>query len=365
MISHSEISDSDRLISDPLVSVLIFSYRYEKFIAQAIDGVLAQVCEFPIEIIIGEDCSPDNSLAISLDYQRRNPAVIRVLAGTTNAGAATNVERCLLASRGHYITMCDGDDYWCDPSKLARQIAVFRAHPECTLVFHAAAYIDNETGKQTRTSRQSLFSRMLSTEEIILGDGGLMPTASILVRRELALDPPTWYHQAPVGDYPLALRAALNGKVAYLDRIMSVYRTNVPHSWTKRYVPEIGSRIQYARQIEAMFSGFSTESDHRFDAATSEMVSKYYSDPLVRLPGSKDDRRRFHDEVASKLCGSDRWMTWLAVRFGLRLPLLKDLVRKLRSLRRLIKSHLFGERIRIEPPTTTDAKSEVEARHAR
>ena len=365
MTGLKEISDSERLVDKPLVSVLIFSYRYEKFIAQAIDGVLAQICSFPIEIIIGEDCSPDNSLAISLDYQRRHPAVIRVLAGTMNAGAAANVERCLSASRGHFITMCDGDDYWSDPSKLARQMAIFRAHPECSLVFHSAAYIDNESGKQTRTSRQSLFSRMLSTEEVILGDGGLIPTASMLVRRELAIDLPAWCRQAPVGDYPLALHAALNGKIAYLDRIMSVYRTNVPQSWTQRYVPDISSRMLYARRIEAMFSGFAADSGHTFDAATSEMVSKYYSDPLVRLPGSMEDRRRFHNEVAGKLRGSDRWLAWLAVRFSLRLPLLKDLLRKSRSLRRLIHAHVVGERITAELHTSAKRDTDVgRGRHA-
>lgn len=360
-----EVADWNKLPADPLVSVYTLAYRHEKFIAQAIEGVIAQQRDFPIELIIGEDCSPDRTREIALDYQRRFPHLIRILTAKGNVGSHANTRRCQSATRGSYIAICEGDDYWCDPTKLARQMAIFRAHPECTLVFHAAAYIDNETGNQTRTSRQSLFSRILSTEEVILGDGGLMPTASILVRREIAFDSPAWCRQAPVGDYPLALRAALSGKVAYLDRIMSVYRTNVPHSWTKRYVPDITSRMQYARQIEAMFSGFSAETGNRFNAATREMISKYYSDPLVRLPGSKEDRRRFHDEVAPKLCGSDRWMTWLAVRFGLRLPLLKDLVRKLRSLKRLIKSHLFGERIRIEPPTTTDAKSEVEARHAR
>lgn len=347
--TFQEISDIEQLVNKPLVSVLIFSYRYERFIAQAIDGVLAQICNFPIEIIIGEDCSPDDSLSISLDYQRRNPELIRVLTGPTNVGGSLNVERCLTASRGQYITMCDGDDYWCDPTKLARQIEIFRANPQCTLVFHAAAYVDSETGSRTRTSRQSLFSRMLSTEEVILGDGGLMPTASILVRREIALDPPLWYSQAPVGDYPLALRAALRGKIAYLNRVMSVYRTNVPHSWTQRYVPEISSRIQYARQIEAMFSGFSAASENRFDGATREMVSKYYSDPLVRLSGSTEEKRRFYREVAGKLRGSDRWLTWLAVKYNLRLALLKDLLRKSRSLKRLIKAHIFGERIAAKP----------------
>lgn len=351
-VGCKEISDMTRMARQPLVSVQMLAYRHEPFIARAIQGVVDQQTDFPIELIIAEDCSPDGTLKIVLEYQRRHPDLIRVLTGDSNVGMRANGDRSLSASRGEFIAICEGDDYWCDPTKLARQIEIFRAHPQCTLVFHAAAYVDSESGGQTRTSRQALFSRMLSTDEVILGDGGLIPTASILMRRDIALDLPSWYHQAPVGDYPLALRATLRGKVAYLDRIMSVYSTNVPHSWTQRYVPDMGSRMLYARQIEAMFAGFSAESGRRFDWAIREMISKYYSDPLVRLPGSMEERRRFYHEAAEKLQGSDRLLAWLATRCGLKLPFIKDIVRKSRSLRRLIMSHAFGERIRIGPDPT-------------
>jgi glycosyltransferase involved in cell wall biosynthesis len=358
---YRELSNPAVLAVTPLVSVHMLAYRHADFIAAAIQGVVDQQTDFPIELIIAEDCSPDSTLKIALNYQREYPSLIRIITGDDNVGMHANAERCLTASRGDYIAICEGDDYWNDPTKLARQISLFRSTPQCALVFHSAAYVDCATGKQTRTSRQSLFSRVLSTEEVVLGDGGLMPTASILIRKQLALELPTWYYQAPVGDYPLALHAALSGKIAYLDRVMSVYRTNVPHSWTHRYVPDIGSRVEYARRIEAMFSGFSADTDGRFDKATKEMISKYYSDPLVRLPASLEERRRFFDEVAGKLRGSDRWLAWLAVRFDLQLPRLKDLLRKSRSLRRLIKAHVFAERITASPHS---GGAGVEERHA-
>lgn len=344
-----EISDPGALPEQPLVSVYMLAYRHERFIAEAIEGVIAQEGDFSIELIIGEDCSPDRTRNIALEYQKKYSRLIRVITSDANVGAPANSARCRAACRGKYIAICEGDDYWSDSTKLARQIEIFRAHPKCALVFHAAAYVDSQTGDQTRTSKQSLFSRMLSVDEIIVGDGGLIPTASILVRREIALDMPLWCLQAPVGDYPLVLRAALLGKIAYLDRVMSIYRTNVPCSWTQRHLPEINSRMQYAQRIEAMFSGFSIDSGHRFDRATREIISKYYSDPLVRLPYPVEEKRDIYDKVSGKLRGSDRWLTWLAVKYGLRLPLLKDLLRKSRSLFRLIKVHVLSERIAANP----------------
>ena len=44
---------------NPLVSVVMITYNHEKFIAQAIEGVLMQETDFPVEIVVGEDCSGD------------------------------------------------------------------------------------------------------------------------------------------------------------------------------------------------------------------------------------------------------------------------------------------------------------------
>lgn len=52
-----------------MVSVIMTTYNHERYIAQAIESVLRQQTSFRIEIIIGEDCSTDRTLAIAQDYQ--------------------------------------------------------------------------------------------------------------------------------------------------------------------------------------------------------------------------------------------------------------------------------------------------------
>ena len=76
------------------------------------------------------------------------------------------------------------------------------------------------------------------------------------------------------------------------------------------------------------------------------MVSKYYSDALVRISANSGDIRQAYAEVADKMMGSDRALAWLAARCGLRLPWLKTSIRKARSLARLLYSLLTTERIR-------------------
>ncbi|RYG88550.1 MAG: glycosyltransferase, partial [Alphaproteobacteria bacterium] len=97
-----EFADWGKLPANPLVSIYMLAYQHEKCIAEAIAGVLAQECDFAIELIIGEDHSPDKTGEIVLAHQRQHPQLIRVLTADRNVGGLANVRRCLLATRGEY-----------------------------------------------------------------------------------------------------------------------------------------------------------------------------------------------------------------------------------------------------------------------
>ena len=106
-----KVEDWSRLPVEPLVSVYMITYNHEKFIAQALDGILMQEVDFPYEIVIGEDKSTDRTRAVVCEYQRRHPDKIRLHLSRENlfrqklAGLGP-----LAACRGKYIAMCEGDD---------------------------------------------------------------------------------------------------------------------------------------------------------------------------------------------------------------------------------------------------------------
>jgi len=322
----------------------MLTYKHERFLAEAIEGVVAQQCDFPFELIIGEDCSPDRSREIALEYQRRYPHLIRTLTSDQNVGSQENARRCQHATRGNYIAICEGDDCWTDATKLARQVDVMHRHSDCSMVCHAAKLLDVSTGRFTEIQRWPFGSRQFSLSDLIFGDGGMVPTASILVKRAIVLDEPTWAVHAPVGDYALVIKAALAGKVIYLDRVMSIYRTNVPHSWTMRHLPTFPERLAYADKIEQMLHALRGEAGPRVERPVRYTVSKYYSDVIVRLEGKRQERARIFDRVRDKLHGSDRILAWLAARHGVRLVFAKDWMRKSKTLVRLLCSQ-FNYRI--------------------
>jgi glycosyltransferase involved in cell wall biosynthesis len=287
-----EISDPAVLPEKPVVSVHMNTYNHEKYIAEAIDGVISQQCDFPFELIIGEDCSLDNTRTIVMDYQRRFPHLIRILTAQNNIGAKANTLRCRQAVRGVYVAICEGDDYWTDVSKLKRQVELMLKQPEIMLACHAVNRIDANAGIVQKVQRAARKSRLLSTNEIILGDGDFIPTCSILVHRTIFDNKPVWMEQAPFGDYPLVLRATQLGRIAYQDRVMGSYRINVPGSWTvaHRQQSDIQKRYAHASAIKRIMLGFGQDLDKENTRAVNYIIRKYIFNAVIRSTGSTTEK---------------------------------------------------------------------------
>ena len=118
-----------------LVSVAVTTYNHEKYIAQCLDGILMQKINFPVEIVLCEDCSQDNTLAICKEYASKYKN-IRLIANNPNKGYHKNFLQVLKECNGEYIALCEGDDFWIDENKLQKQIDFLSIHPEYSMCTH-------------------------------------------------------------------------------------------------------------------------------------------------------------------------------------------------------------------------------------
>jgi glycosyltransferase involved in cell wall biosynthesis len=123
------------------VSVAIITYNHEKFIAEALESVLMQVTDFRYEIVIGDDCSSDRTHEIIGDFQKNHPGKIRLLISETNIGVKKNLAQTIMACKGEYIALLDGDDYWTAPQKLRHQVGFLDSRPGCSFCFHSVKRI--------------------------------------------------------------------------------------------------------------------------------------------------------------------------------------------------------------------------------
>jgi glycosyltransferase involved in cell wall biosynthesis len=201
-----------------------------------------QKTTFPIELVIGEDCSTDGTREIVQEYAQKYPEIIQVITSDANVGALKNSIRTNLACRGEYIAYCEGDDYWIDPLKLQKQYDAIIKY-DAVLVAHSTImvyYQDGKMASEPKMRRAKEESGFLDLEDI-LSHRTLFHTSSIFLRAEIMKHLPDWYFQMALGDYPLKVISAQMGKIYYLDEIMSVYQKGVSGSFTDR---TISSNIQ-------------------------------------------------------------------------------------------------------------------------
>jgi len=115
------------------VSVVICTYNGEKYIREQIDSILTQT--YPIyELIIQDDGSTDNTVAILREYEAQN-SNITVFQNQVNVGFNENFKSAIAKAKGDYIAISDQDDIWY-PQKIEKQIKAIKNYSICCSAYH-------------------------------------------------------------------------------------------------------------------------------------------------------------------------------------------------------------------------------------
>ncbi len=267
----------------PLVSICCITYNHEKYLSQALDSFLRQECNFSYEILIHDDASTDGTRQIIEGYVERYGDIIRPLyqsenqysKGIHNISGVYNFPR----ARGRYIAMCEGDDLWLDVRKLRWQFEFMEAHPECSMCCHAAKLVRmDDAFSELRDLRPYKNDCILSTEQVV-SKAKNIPTSSLFFRTELARKLPDWYYDCPVGDIPLQLFMALNGKVFYYNRPLSAYRVGNSGSWSAvmedRSFEKFYERWErHFRDMKRLYEAFDRDSGGAYHEAVEEAIER-------------------------------------------------------------------------------------------
>lgn len=212
----------------PIVSVKTLTYNHAPYIEKCIEGILMQKTNFIYELVIGEDCSTDETRAICKRYAEKYSDVIKLVLSDKNVGATENSKRTYAECQGKYIAFCEGDDYWTDPYKLQKQVDFLEANSDYGLVHTNYSVLNNQSNKLRSNSKN-----IIPTGEILrslLIDGNHIATLTVLVRAEILkkssdiIYEPSLRNKWSMGDYPLWLCIAQQSKVGYINELTSVYR---------------------------------------------------------------------------------------------------------------------------------------------
>jgi glycosyltransferase involved in cell wall biosynthesis len=120
------------------LTVIVLAYNQEEIIERALDGILSQKWNEEFLLVIYEDCSSDKTkdmIEKKLEKSNNNKIVISPQFNLMQTGGKPLLGLVLPRIDSEYIAICDGDDFWADDGKIARQAAFLDQHREYSLVY--------------------------------------------------------------------------------------------------------------------------------------------------------------------------------------------------------------------------------------
>lgn len=252
------------------VSVTVITYNHENFIRQALDSVLMQEVAFDYEIVIGEDCSTDNTRKILLDYQEQHPDIIRLLLAEKNQGLVRNFLQTYRACKGEYVATLDGDDYWVSPRKLQMQVDFLDGNRDFTMCIHPVTMVFEGNRKPSRIYPE-VQKATFTLEDLLVSN--FIPTCSVMFRNHVFGEFPDWYHTFRfMEDWALYALIAQHGKIGLLRETMGVYRFHSKSTWSLQ--EEVERRHEEIKFYHCM----KRHLGNRHKNIINKMLDKYYYD---------------------------------------------------------------------------------------
>lgn len=214
------------------LSVLLVTYNHEQYIRQSLDALFGQVFDSPIELVVADDGSSDNTVKIIREYEGKDSRFhFKYLSCVSNLGITKNYQRSFAACNGLYVAVLEGDDYWVSPAKLQRQVDFLDAHWQCDLC--SVNYLVYEQDRAQFTARAQIGHghRFVSARELIADN--LVGNFSTCMYRKAALDAlPQGLFEIKSYDWIVNICVARKSLIGFLEEPMSVYRLHSAGVWT-------------------------------------------------------------------------------------------------------------------------------------
>ncbi|MEX8548513.1 MAG: glycosyltransferase family 2 protein [Mucilaginibacter sp.] len=256
---------------EPLVSIIIPVYNAEKYITKTITSALNQTWR-NIEIIIIDDGSTDNSLAIAKQFKNEHIVIL----SKQNQGASKARNKGLQEAKGAFIQFLDADDLL-SPNKIAEQVKLLLQNPEKIAVCSTVHFFDNQNPYEALPSAYEdsfLFDTDNPAEFLINlygGDtnrGSMVQTSAWLTPTDIIKKAGKWsefYLPDEDGDY--FCRAVLASKgIIYADSCFNYYRK---YTNSKNL-----SAVKTKESLEGKLKSFLLKKEHLLNATNNPVAKK-------------------------------------------------------------------------------------------
>jgi len=211
-------------MTDPLVSINCITYNHAPYIRQCLDGFLMQKRDFAIEVLIHDDASTDGTVDIIKHYEKKYPDIIKPIYQIENQfskGVAISRTYNFPRIKGHYIAICQGDDYWTDDCFLKDGIAFLEKSEEYNCYATNTIYKSSDFEKTALEVQNKQYEHI--GHDISFDNYIYLHTSARIYRNNLIFSDLLKYPYTYKGEIYFWWTFLSKGKVFFDHKITSVY----------------------------------------------------------------------------------------------------------------------------------------------
>lgn len=227
------------------LSILLVTFNHEAYIHQAMRSILGQKIDGPVELVIADDGSEDQTREIIRSYEGADARFhFKYLDHFPSLGITKNYKRGFAVCSGEYVAVIEGDDYWCNPFKLQRQSNFLDIQLQCDLCSVNYYVFEEERCQFTPRIAIGGGHKFVGARDLIADN--LVGNFSTCMYRKTALDAlPVKLFDIKSYDWIVNICVAMRGLIGILEEPMSVYRLHAMGAWTQvSHVEKIRQQLE-------------------------------------------------------------------------------------------------------------------------
>lgn len=294
------------------ISVALCTYNGEAYIRDQWQSLLQQT-RLPNEVIVCDDTSSDNTVAILRQLAVDAPFRVRIQVNSTRLGFNKNFEQALTLCTGDLIFLCDQDDFWL-PEKIEKVAAFMEQHPTIQVGFNNAMIADEELNSLDKFFWEyvrfdnAIQERWRAGEVMdILLEGNRVMGCATVVRKQFLPNflPIPSYVPGYIYDGWIALVAATLGVIDFINAPLQIYRTHVSQQVGVKPSEDIN------RKPTTLIDRFIRQRDHKLMPLQEKFLQlqQIYQMIISKVPATAPgipllDRQLKHYKMRSTLSGN-------------------------------------------------------------
>jgi hypothetical protein len=163
-----------------------------------------------------------------------------------------NTVATLSACRGRYVALLEGDDYWTDPAKLKKQVAIMEARRNCVISGHRVRFLDEREHRKCEAQCTPDLKPVAGLSDVL--GGYYVQTCSMVIRRSAIPVWPEWFYGMKCADSCIQILCCQRGDILFTNEPMAVYRIHGGGVWSgARFSANLLARLELYQAVRQHF----------------------------------------------------------------------------------------------------------------